>query len=108
MALNWYWSEHLGTVEHTAENGQKWFTDLYRGNALLIEVYTNPETDCYNLVHFWGSEQHAKNCRKDDIRSLIGCTVRLIMKAMKESYKQAECFRLFDYLLDSGGTVELI
>lgn len=43
MALNWYWSEHLGTVERIDERtGRTFYTDLYKGNALIIEIYTNP------------------------------------------------------------------
>lgn len=109
MALNWYWSEHLGTVERIDEiTGRTFYTDLYKGNALIIEIYTNPDTDCYSLYSFWCDDQHAKNCLKDGLKLYDHARVRLINKAVKEQYKPAESKKLFDYLLRSEASLELI
>ena len=108
MGLTWQWSRHLGTVERTDRNGQKYYTDLYRGNALIIEVWTDPETDCYSVTHFWCDADHAKRCIADGLESFKGSHVRFIMSACLERYKKAEFWKLCGYILDSGGSVELM
>lgn len=106
--LNWYWSEHLGTARRTDREGRPYYTDLYKGNALLIEIYTNPETDCYSLHSFWCDEQHAKNCLKDQLKIWEGARVILVESQLMESYSKAQARKLVEYLLKSGASVELI
>ena len=109
MALNWYWSEHLGTVERIDKTtGKVFYTDLYKGNALLIEIYTNPETEAYYPYNFCVDDQHAKNCLKNGLKLYDHTRVRLIDKAIEEHYKPAQIKKLFDYLLRSGAILELI
>ena len=109
MALNWLWSEHLGTVRRTDKRtGEVYYTDLYKGNTLLIEIYTNPLTDCYNLVTYWADEQHVKNCLADGLKTYSRADVILIERELKEQYKPAQAQRLIGYLLRSGANVCLV
>lgn len=109
MALNWYWSEHLGTVTRTdSRTGSTFYTDLYRGNAFIIEIYTNPETDCYNLYSFWGDAKHAENCIKDNLKIYDNARIILLEKALKEEYKPTDRKKLIEYMLKSGGCVQII
>lgn len=106
MALNWSWSDHLGTARKTDRNGKVFYTDLYRGNAFLIEIYTDPETNYYTLISFWADEKHAKNCL--DLKLWKGSRVILDDYKLSKSYSTAERRKLIEYLLKSGASIELL
>lgn len=67
MALQWKWSEKVGTVTwHDIHDHEVvWTSNLYVGNAWLIEIW---ESDTqYHLTGFWADKAHFNNCMKDSI-----------------------------------------
>ena len=64
MALNWKWSEKVGTA--TIQQGDRQYElNLYQGNAFLIMMseYKEEEgNDMYSLYTFFADVAHAKNC----------------------------------------------
>lgn len=58
MALHWNWEECMGTC--TDKNGNR--VKLYRGNAFMIAIHEDDETNTYQLVWFFADRNHMKNC----------------------------------------------
>ena len=63
MALNWNWSDKVGTVTFES-NGKEFTENLYEGNAYLIEIYEYEENgkDMYQLQGFFADKEHAERC----------------------------------------------
>ena len=70
MSLRWNWDEKVGTCEikraWTDKGGEIKYNlfsvNLYVGNACLIEIWEDEQTDTYQLTGFWADRQHMKNC----------------------------------------------
>lgn len=102
--LRWDWSQKIGSVKRTDRNGLVYYTELYQGNALLIEIYVSPDDKTYQLMHFWCDDKHAKNCIRDNLKSFEGARVMLLNKEVcKKDLKN-----LTQYLLLSGASVEYL
>lgn len=61
MALNWEWSDKMGEAIGTAYNGEERVCNLYKGNAYMISVYEDAETNTYNVSWFACDKDHLKN-----------------------------------------------
>ena len=62
MALNWLWKERCGEIIVEGRGGHEHALRLYKGNAYLIMLAENDETDTYVVSSFWVDKDHAKNC----------------------------------------------
>lgn len=56
MALNWQWTDKLGSVEYTDGTTNT----LYKGNAHIIAIQHLPD-DFYTLAWFAADREHFKN-----------------------------------------------
>ena len=67
MSLRWDFNEDfIGRVKHYDERkGGAYYTNLYSGNALMIELYETKKH--YWLTNFAADLEHLKNCAKDNI-----------------------------------------
>lgn len=67
MALRWDFKKDLiGWYEDSQTKESKSVVRLYDGNALMIAVWENDESDNYWLHSFFFDEEHAKNCLDGD------------------------------------------
>ena len=61
MALYWYWNkDRIGCMWKRGTDGRLVQTDLYKGNAMMIEVYI--DGDEFYLHSFFIDKEHAENC----------------------------------------------
>lgn len=61
MALQWKWKEdRIGSMWKRGTNGKLFETELYDGNAMMIEIFRIG--DEYYLHSFFCDKEHAKNC----------------------------------------------
>lgn len=57
MALNWNWTDRMGSVIY--DDGS--CDVLYKGNAYIIAIRHNDEDNTYNLTWFAADKDHLKN-----------------------------------------------
>lgn len=69
MAVNWSWSERLGTMNFSQKHDEevyKYTLNMYSGNCLAAIIYEfkDQETgkDMYQFNTFWNDIDHLKNC----------------------------------------------
>ena len=102
--LRWNWNEKIGTVKRIDRKGLEYYTELYQGNAYLIEIYTTADDKGYTLTNFWVDEKHAKNCIDDNLELYKGTRVILL----KDEISKKDLKTLSMNILLSGGSVELV
>ena len=58
--LTWDWKSKFGEIEY-----ENYKTNLYKGNAMLIEIWESEDEKQYQIQNFLCDKMHFKNCLKD-------------------------------------------